>query len=513
MALAYVRRRLRGKQPALANYVVGLVVLQALADEAWSEVASLADDARRKHMHWVHVKTESPDHVQPDSFTREEFYMHLCRVYRDVYPDDANPTGRIALFGMVAKELHKNSSRREERDPHSHGIVYTSKQHYWTGVARRSLEAYKVKLHAACHDGYTTMYVYLRCPTPRKPLAELDPSPYFSPQHPQGGVLQRLLEVGAHADNGNRAKKRRAEGHVAEGPSRFRTGDLYKFVGETGIKTAEQFQSFAQDAASKGDSRLAEFCVVVGTALQERLDAAWAVHDAPKRLQTIAHDLPARIDKLHRAAQGACKCSGIWIPGAKKVLANNWENVEHFGHDVFQALALGAKRGVNLAIIGPPGLGKSMIFEPLDEIFEVGGRPQRDCSFPFASLMEADVLLWQEFKFSHKLCSWEDLLALLSGEKFGLRIPNAKPKQHRNLAPMFYTGRQPLRMRSDDVEEMLEYNQAMDERFKTRTWSQPLRKCERVPDFPRCGCCFAKFILQAEHDYQVEEEAMLALLA
>ena len=83
---------MRGKQPALANYVVGLAVFQALADEAWSEVASLADDARRKHMHWVHVKTESPDHVQPESFTREEFYMHLCRDYCDVYPEHADPT-------------------------------------------------------------------------------------------------------------------------------------------------------------------------------------------------------------------------------------------------------------------------------------------------------------------------------------------------------------------------------------------------------------------------------------
>ena len=60
---------------------------------------------------------------------------------------------------------------------------------------------------------------------------------------------------------------------------------------------------------------------------------------------------------------------------------------------------------------------------------------------------------------------------------------------------------------------MLEYNQAMDERFKTRMWSQPLQMSERVPDFPRCGCCFANFILQAEHNYQAEEDAMLAALA
>ena len=50
-----------------------------------------------------------------------------------------------------------------------------------------------------------------------------------------------------------------------------------------------------------------------------------------------------------------------------------WQNedLNQFGHDVFKALALGAKRGVNMAILGGPGMGKSMVFESLDTIFAV----------------------------------------------------------------------------------------------------------------------------------------------
>ncbi len=338
----------------------------------------------------------------------------------------------------------------------------------------------------------------------KKPLAELDPDPYFSPEHPRGELLQRFLAAGARADRANRGKKRqRGECNGGEEPSRFRGGDLYNLVGRTGLRTASEFQAYAQDVASKGDARLAEFCTVVGSALQERLDSAWAVHDAPQRLATTC---PDRIAKLRQAAQGSCCCNGIWAPGATRVLTNNGESVIQFAHDVYTALALGAKRGVNLAIIGPPGMGKSMLLEPLDEIFRVCGRPQRDSSFPLADVVDADVLLWREFKWTSKVCAWEDLLSLLCGEKVGLRMPGAKPVQHRNNAPMFYTARQPLRMFSQDPQEMLEYNQAMSERFKTRAWERPLPMNERRADFPRCGCCFAKFILTNEQDFQHQEE-------
>lgn len=502
MALASVKRRLRGKQLSPAHYVVNPFLLQTIADEGWHELTALGDDARRKHVHWVHVKTDNPSHLQPETFTKEQFWQHMCKVYKDVYPERANLTGSILLFGMVADELHSNSLVLTERNPHKHFTAYTTLQHYWRPIAQRSVEHYNVKLHAACHDGYTSMYVYLRCPTPKKPLAELDQSPFFSPEHPQGELLRRLLAAGGRADRANAGKKRGRSCGDAAPTARFRTSDLYDFVGSTGLKTADQFQVYAHDAASNGDKRFAEYCTVTGPSLQEHLDAAWAVHEAPRRLAATGS---GRIGRLREAAQGTCVCGGVWIPGAIKVLNNNKESAFQFGHDVHAALSLGAKRGVNMAILGPPGLGKSMLFDPLDEIYRVCGRPQRDSSFPFADVLDADVLVWQEFKWSSKVCAWEDLLSLLCGEKFGIRQPGAKPTQHRNRAPMFYTARKPLTMFSYDPQEMSEYNQAMSERFNIRMWSEQgaLPFAERRADFPRCGCCFARFVLDCEQQYQM----------
>ena len=77
MAALSVPRRLRSKQRAPACYLLPPAALRALADEAWSEVTALAEDARRKHVHWTHIRTTDPTHRQPESFTREEFTLFL----------------------------------------------------------------------------------------------------------------------------------------------------------------------------------------------------------------------------------------------------------------------------------------------------------------------------------------------------------------------------------------------------------------------------------------------------
>ena len=60
-----LHRRQRGKQAAPAAYVLDVAAYQAIVDEGWHELAALDDDVRRKHVHWVHVKTNNPDHRRP----------------------------------------------------------------------------------------------------------------------------------------------------------------------------------------------------------------------------------------------------------------------------------------------------------------------------------------------------------------------------------------------------------------------------------------------------------------
>ena len=114
------------------------------------------------------------------------------------------------MFAAVAKEHHAASSHRELRDEHHRAPTYTSKQHYWNVVAEISLGKYKTKLHAATHDCYTSMLAYIRNQSTKKPLSELDPELFLSPDHPRGDVLRRLLEAGARSSNAYQGRQKRA---------------------------------------------------------------------------------------------------------------------------------------------------------------------------------------------------------------------------------------------------------------------------------------------------------------
>ena len=268
---------------------------------------------------------------------------------------------------------------------------------------------------------------------------------------------------------------------------------MFAFVKETSIRTVQQLREHAHARAQLGDTRLVEFCTVhKAEDLQAYLDGAWAVHEAPARALPSTQ---GRVARLEHATTWPCSCGGTWTARVAFVLANNGEDVHGFCTDVYSALSLGACRGANMAIIGPPGCGKSTVFEALDLIYEVSGKPQRESSFPFAGVLEAEVLLWQEFTWTPQMCAFEDLLSLMAGEKFGIREPGKKPRQFRNASPMFYTAWEPLTFRGKDPLTMETYNQAMGERFNTRRWARPLPSDGRLRKFPQCACCFSRFIL------------------
>ena len=63
-------------------------------------------------------------------------------------------------------------------------------------------------------------------------------------------------------------------------------------------------------------------------------------------------------------------------------------------------------------------------------------------------------------------------------------------------------------MVSFDPVEILEYNQAMNERFNLRVWRKELPLEERRDDFPRCGACFSKFVLEHEQIHQMFSHAL-----
>ena len=484
-----VARRLRGKQPP-PDGGLGAICDLAITAESWREIAWLADDAQRQHMHYVHVRTHSETDVQPHELTRVEFYRHIEKVYKEEYPEPANKhSGSIALFGMVVKEWHAESADTCLRDEHHHCAVFTSKRHFWKKIARRSYETYRVKLHAAAHEGYATMYRYLTQASPKKPMSEIDAQRWFSEMHPQGDKLRRLLEAGATHERAFQGRKRRADGAAEEHVSR----NVYQVIKANGLRSAEAFQAHACAEESKGRGKLAEFCTKNGHKLQAMVDQAWAVVSAPERLAWNALTLVEKLAK--QAGALPCECAGAWAPGALAILERNEIPASAFTGAVRRALEVGARREVNVACVGAGGCGKSALLEPFEKIFRCFPKPQAGSTFSLTGITEYDIVLWQDYDHNEKTVSFTDLLSVFAGESFGCREPGRKNEKMKNTAPLFYSGHSRMRCGKQCMKVRDSLNGMMDERFTIFEFTNPIPKSLRKVEWPHCGRCAAAFYL------------------
>ena len=487
---AAVRRRLRGKQSP-PDGGLGAICDLAISAESWREIAWLAEDAQRQHVHYVHVRTHSETDVQPHQFTREEFYRHIERVYREEYPEPANKhSGSIALFGMVVKEWHAESADTCLRDEHHHCAVFASKRHFWRKIARRSYETYRVKLHAAAHEGYATMYRYLTQASPKKPMSEIDAQRWFSEMHPQGDKLRCLLEAGATHERAFQGRKRRSDCATEELGSR----NVFQVIKANGLRSATALEAYACAEESKGRAKLAEFCTKNGHKLPAMVHQAWAVMSAPERLAWSSMTL---IEKLAKQAEALpCECAGSWTPGALAILERNEIPASAFAGAVRRALEVGARRGVNVACVGAGGCGKSTLIEPLEKVFQCFPKPQAGSTFSLTGIAECDIALWQDYDHNEKTVCFTDLLSVFAGESFGCREPGCRNVKTSNKAPLFYSGHARLRCGNKCMKVRDSLNAMMDERFTIFEFTNPIPRSSRIEEWPHCGRCAAAFYLK-----------------
>jgi hypothetical protein len=186
------------KQPdrsAQANAVGVWAHALAAEQSAADGLARLQLDARRTHVHYTHVRTNHPNDVQPCHLARKEFWGNLMKCYQEVCPDASSLTGSILQCCIVVTELHKASAHDHDRAEHHHAPTFSTQKHYWKRLKSLSARRYSIQLNAVAHESYTVMHRYVRQATAKRPLHELDQSPYVSVMHPQGDALKELLAI------------------------------------------------------------------------------------------------------------------------------------------------------------------------------------------------------------------------------------------------------------------------------------------------------------------------------
>ena len=374
------------------------VLQEAIQDEG--TLPTLAAGARRKHIHWTHYRTNAATDRQPGEFTREEMWAHMVQCYKEAYPRDGKPLESILEFGLVVKELHAQSATSMMREEHHHIPTYCSEPHYWRKVKKISAEKYNVQLNAVAHDGYSTMYRYVRVASAHKPLSEIDTNPFFSAQHPQGEDLVKLLDTAAQTHAAREARAQAAEGDEAD-KVRSQFGIVFNWVVDRGLKGAAgaiQLQADAVSQLAEGKPKLMDFVNKHQTDLEDQIAFMWTLKTAPQRLERLRQSRPATLQ--HAACNGECQnshkqCAQVY----EHVLRCQSLNSPDFRHKIFRALSDGRVKGNAVMLIGPKNTGKTTVTTPAEKIFRCLPTPQSDSFCPLEKIRGYEVLLWQDVRF------------------------------------------------------------------------------------------------------------------
>ena len=381
-------------------------------DYAADGLQKLNLDSRRFTIHYTHCRIFKPGAVQPQELTRVQAWENIVTCYAEAYPDAASSTRSILAFGMVAKETHKDAACVADRSIHYHIIVFCDDKHYWRKVRSISASRYNIHLNAVAHDGYTSMYRYLKSPSKKKPLHELDQNPFTSPDHPEGDALQVLLQKGENSRKSWILGLQAAQLPRAEETPEVRTtfGAAFNWVVDKNLRGragALQLQADAAMEVKKGRPRLLEFVRKHRNDLQDQIAFIWEIVEAPKRL---VRENTSRRELLLRAATATtdvkefpamcanknCKCINTY----ESILSYQGVSSIEFRHNIYEALTAGRSKGNAVMLVGGKDSGKTTVTQAINEIFNAMPTPQSDSFCPLQNIRGYEVFLWQDLRYN-----------------------------------------------------------------------------------------------------------------
>jgi hypothetical protein len=304
---------------------------------------------------------------RPKEFCREEIADAVATSLVESQVQNSKQAGPVCMAVFLEKHL--------DGEMHFHVALKLSHGLRFLGVKRVLLSRFGLASHWSSNgSGYNAAVAYGYVPSPHKPLAELDPTPFLwaaSGDHPPLSEASRA-SLSAAGMAVRRETSRRAAAEKGKEEPRFQEVDIWPVVVQQNIlPDGKGRESLASYAKRCGGSAMIKFCWNNWPRLNELIARAWQFECVEEYVEL--HN-KTRIQILTEAASSPCSCQGKWLSAAAGLLARNEIPRADWCKAVYQSLAQGRTKGNLVCHAGLEGdEGKSFLLQPLLSVFGTDG--------------------------------------------------------------------------------------------------------------------------------------------
>ena len=246
-------------------------------------------------------------------------------------------------------------------------------------------------------------------------------------------------------------------------------------------------------AQSEIDDGKHDFAVFVSKQTEENrnelIKTVWKMQNGKARIQRLNK---TRMDILEEHSHKECVCLGEWLRSENEILNFNNISKREFTREIRTALDKGRGKKQNAMLAGPTNCGKSILLNPLKDIFNAFVNPANS-TFAWVGAETAEIVYLNDFRWNEKIMTWADMLNLLEGAPVHI----AAPKTH-FTEDILCTKDTPIFCTSNDRIRKYDHGQVNEletEMMDARWTIFPLRHQFREPkEIPACSKCFTVFL-------------------
>ena len=399
--------------------------------------------------------------------------------FKEIVIDAFKQNGKANIVRWVCgQEKHK------EGGSHYHMVVKLDRQKRWLSVRNYLDTKHSIKVNFSDkHANYYEAWKY---------VTKEDSCYIQNIGHPdfENATIPRT----SAATSARRTKSENVEKQCTKRRKTFDALDLSEIILRHKIHSKAELLLLAKQQKSEGKTDLALYALNNIDKVVKVIQTTWDMEEAG---DIVHRRKTPRLEILKAMQSFPCVegCEGQWLTCAKETLHRNNIELPAFANAMITALEKGRGKNRNVLIIGPANCGKTFMLKPLSDIYNAFSNPSTN-SFAWVGMEESEIIFLNDFRWTEKLISWQDLLKLLEGDIVHIAAPKthfAKDLVMDKDTPIFATSVSRVRSYSNGRINEAE-TEMMEVRWKIFTFYSQIQQQE-IKELQPCPKCFTDLVL------------------